>query len=71
MPAEVTTRRSLLLLQVDLGVQRGRRGGARVEGGERPLPESPGEPVVRMMEVPRDVTQTLAAYSGLAFKTAQ
>ena len=65
MSAEVTTRRSFLLLQVNLGVQRGRRVGARVEGGERPLPVSPGEPLVR------DLTQTLAAYSRLAFKAAQ
>ena len=71
MSAEVTTRRSLLLLEVDLGVERGGRVvvGPRVQGGQRSLPVSPGEPVVS--PVVRDVTQTLAAHAGLAFKTAQ
>ena len=77
MSTEVATRRSLLLLQINLGVQRGWRVGARVEGCERSLPLSlsPGESLLRMrmmrIVVPRDLTQTLAAHSGLAFKTSQ
>ena len=69
MPAEVTTWRSLLLLEVDLGVEGGRSVGAGVEGGERPLPVSPGEPLLPV--VAGDVTQTLAAHSRLAFEAAQ
>ena len=63
MPAEVTRWGASLLLGVHLGVERG------VQGSERSLPVSPGESLLRT--VARDVTQTLAAYSRLAFEAAQ
>ena len=65
VPAEITRWGASLLLGVDLGVERG------VQGSERSLhlPVSPGESLLGT--VARDVTQTLAAHSRLAFKAAE
>lgn len=60
--AEVTRRRTSLLLVVHLSVERGVCGGG--EGSRLPLPESPGPGVLH-------VTQALTAHSGLPFETAE